>query len=89
MARATPAGLALSQPLFNDQWQNDVAVATASTAHAMLTEGHTLEQAVALGRNAMAGTSKHRGRRARALSPDRAARLPRPAARTAATRRSA
>ena len=31
--------------------------ATASTAHAMLAEGHTPEQAAALGRNAMAGTS--------------------------------
>lgn len=53
-----PVGLALSQALFNEQWQNDVAVAAASTAHGMLAEGHTLEQAVALGRNAMAGTSK-------------------------------
>jgi hypothetical protein len=50
--------LALSQPLFNDQWQNDVAVAAAGTTHGFLAEGHTWEQAVAVGRNAMAGTSK-------------------------------
>ena len=55
--QGNPAGLALSQPLFNDQWQNDLAVATAGTAHRMLSEGHTHEQAAALGRNAMAGTS--------------------------------
>jgi len=54
----TPVGLALDRPLFNDRWQNEVAVATASTAHAMLGEGHTLGNAAALGRNVMAGTSK-------------------------------
>jgi len=53
-----PVGLALSQALFNEAWQNDVAIAAAATAHGMLGEGHTLERAVALGRNAMAGTSK-------------------------------
>jgi hypothetical protein len=51
-------GLALTRPLFEDQWQNDVAIAAASSAHGFLAEGHTVEQAVALGRNAMAGTSK-------------------------------
>jgi putative zinc- or iron-chelating protein len=50
--------LALSGPLFNEQWQDDVAIAAASTAHAFLTEGHTLTKAVELGRNAMAGTSR-------------------------------
>src|SRR5688500_1689538 len=54
----TAVGLALDRPLFNEQWQNEVALATASTAHAMFGEGHTLENAAALGRNAMAGTSK-------------------------------
>ena len=63
--------LSLSEPLFNDQWQNDVAVAAANTAHAFLAEGHTLDQAVALGRNAMAGTSKLADG-ALALSSDRA-----------------
>ena len=45
----TPVGLALDRPLFNDRWQNEVALATASTAHAVLGEGHTLENAAALG----------------------------------------
>ena len=52
-----PAGLALSGPLFNEAWQNDLAVATAGAAHRMLGEGHTHEQAAALGRDAMAATS--------------------------------
>jgi len=52
-----PAGIGLSRPLFNEQWQNDLAVATAGTAHRMLGEGHTPEQAAALGRDAMAATS--------------------------------
>ena len=51
-------GLTLSQPLFNDRWQDDVAVAVAVTTHAMLGQGHTLAQAAALGRDAMAATSK-------------------------------
>jgi len=52
-----PAGLGLSRPLFNEQWQNDLAVATAATAHRMLGEGHTPDRAAALGRDAMAATS--------------------------------
>src|SRR5687767_11560091 len=64
-------GLSLSAPLFNDQWQNEVAVAAANTAHAFLADGHTPAQAIALGRNAMAGTSKL-AEGALALSPDRA-----------------
>jgi len=63
-------GLALSQPVFRDGWQNDVAIATAATAHAMLGAGHTLEQAAALGRSAMAGTSTFVAS-ALAQSPDR------------------
>ena len=63
--------LSLSEPLFNDQWQNEVAVAAANSAHSFLAEGHTREQAVALGRNAMDGTSKL-AEGALALSPDRA-----------------
>src|ERR1700728_4684998 len=50
--------LALSQPLFNDTWQNDVATAAASTAHGLMSEGRTLAKAIQLGRSAMAGTSK-------------------------------
>jgi hypothetical protein len=52
-----PAGLGLSRPLFHDQWQNDLAVAAAGSAHRALSEGHTPEQAAALGRDAMAATS--------------------------------
>ena len=52
-----PTGLGLSRPLFKEQWQNDLAVATADTAHGLLSEGHTPEKAAALGRSAMAGTS--------------------------------
>jgi len=55
--RGQPDGLALSQPLFDDQWQNDLVVATAGTAQRMLSGGHTAENAAALGRKAMAGTS--------------------------------
>src|SRR6185503_9223700 len=50
--------LTLSQPLFNETWQDDVTIAAASTAHGLFAEGHDLDQAVALGRNAMAATSK-------------------------------
>jgi hypothetical protein len=69
-ARGRTVGLGLSRPLFDEQWQNDVAVAAATTAHALLSDGHTPEQAIALGRNAMAGTSKIADG-ALALSPDR------------------
>jgi len=51
-------GLALSQAVFKDAWQNDVAVATAATTRAMLGDSYTPEQAAALGRGAMAATSK-------------------------------
>jgi hypothetical protein len=54
--RAT--GLALTRPLFSEGWQNDVALAAATTAHSMLAEGHTFAAAAALGQNAMEGTSK-------------------------------
>ena len=50
--------LGLSAPLFHDAWQNDVAVAAASTANQLMSAGHTLENAVQLGREAMTGTSK-------------------------------
>jgi hypothetical protein len=50
-------GLALSRPVFNDQWQNDLVVATAGTAQRALSDGHTPENAAALGRDAMAATS--------------------------------
>jgi len=50
--------LALSEPLFTEEWQNTVAVAAASTAHGLLCEDHSLRGAVKLARSAMAGTSK-------------------------------
>jgi hypothetical protein len=62
--------LTLSRPLFNEPWQNEVVLAAATTAHRFLSEGHTLDRAVELGRNAMAGTSKI-AEGALALAPDR------------------
>jgi hypothetical protein len=53
-----PARLALSRPLFDERWQNDVAVAAAGTVEGMLAGGRTFDSVVALGRNAMAATSK-------------------------------
>jgi hypothetical protein len=55
--RGPAQGLTLSSPLFNDQWQNDVALGAAGTAHAILSEGHTRDQGAELGRKLMAGTS--------------------------------
>jgi hypothetical protein len=57
-AHGRPDGLQLSRPLFNDAWQNDVALGAANTAHAFLADGHTVDQVIGLGRKAMAGTSK-------------------------------
>lgn len=50
--------LALVAPVFEDAWQNDLALGAASTAHTALAEGHTASQAAALGRKAMDATSK-------------------------------
>lgn len=62
LVRRDPAGhvvaLGLSAPLFHDAWQNDVAIGAASTAEQRMSAGHTLANAVQLGRDAMAGTSK-------------------------------
>jgi hypothetical protein len=69
-AQGRPRGLSLSQPLFKDKWQNDVAVAAASTVYGLLGGGHTLDKAADLGRNAMAATSKI-GEGALRLSPDK------------------
>jgi hypothetical protein len=51
-------GLGLSEAVFEEQWQNDVLVASAGAAHAMLGEAYTLAQAAAIGRTAMTATSK-------------------------------
>ena len=69
-ADGQPRGLALSRPLFGEPWQNEVALAAATTAHAMLADGYTFSAAAALGKNAMAGTSKLADG-ALAQSPDR------------------
>jgi len=53
----TPLGVALDGPLFEAQWENELALATAATTHEMLNEAYTPEQAAAVGRNAMVGTS--------------------------------
>lgn len=55
--RGAVVALGLSAPLFEERWQNDVALAAATTANSLMTPGHTRENAVALGKNAMAGTS--------------------------------
>lgn len=49
--------IALSQPIFHDDWQNEVATATANTVNEIFGGGRTMENAVALGRNAMQGAS--------------------------------
>jgi Fe-S-cluster containining protein len=56
--QGVPLRLVLSRPLFNQAWQNQVALSAADTAHGLLAAGHTPEQAVELGRSAMDGTSK-------------------------------
>ena len=50
--------LTLNGPVFKEAWQNDLAVAAASTAHGILRGEPTLEGTVALARNAMAATSR-------------------------------
>lgn len=49
--------MALSRPIFNDDWQNEVAIAAAKTVHELLSDGPTAEGVIALGHNAMAATS--------------------------------
>lgn len=50
--------LTLTRPLFETAWQNDLALAAASTAHGLLAEGRTLAKTVELARSAMVATSK-------------------------------
>jgi hypothetical protein len=57
-ATGVPVRLALSAPLFNEEWQNGVALAAASTAHGLMSERRTLGQAVAVAERAMRGTSQ-------------------------------
>jgi hypothetical protein len=60
-AAGNVARLALSRPLFQHAWQNDLVVAAASTTHGLLRRGETLENAIELAQNAMAATSKITG----------------------------
>jgi len=57
-AMGREVGLTLAAPLFEEQWQNEVVVGAAASAHAHLADGHTFDNAAAIGRDAMAGTSK-------------------------------
>lgn len=50
--------LTLDGPVFKEKWQDDLAVAAASTAHGILRGEPTLERTVTLARNAMAATSR-------------------------------
>jgi len=50
--------VALAAPLFEEDWQNEIATAAANTAHGVLAGAPTLERAVALARNAMAATER-------------------------------
>jgi Fe-S-cluster containining protein len=57
-----PAGgaesVALTGPLFQEAWQDEIAAAAASTAHGTLAREMSLEAVVALARNAMDATSR-------------------------------
>jgi Fe-S-cluster containining protein len=52
------AALTLNGPVFKESWQNDLAVAAASTAHGVLRGEPTVERTVELARNAMAALSR-------------------------------
>jgi hypothetical protein len=69
-AVGNPVGLSLDRPVFNEAWQNEVALTTATATHVMLNEAYTPAQAAAVGRQAMAGASEV-AEAALAQSPDR------------------
>jgi Fe-S-cluster containining protein len=48
----------LTAPIFQEDWQNEIAAAAASTAHGTLARETTREAVVGLARNAMAATSR-------------------------------
>jgi len=56
--RGGAPSLALADPVFDDAWQNDLALAAASAAHAALAAAHSREGVAALGRTIMDATSK-------------------------------
>jgi Fe-S-cluster containining protein len=51
-------GVALVAPVFAEQWQNDVTLGAANTAHAVLRGAPTPERTAELARSAMAATSR-------------------------------
>ena len=53
----TPIGVALEGQLFQEPWENELALATASTTYELMKEAYAPEGAAAVGRNAMAETS--------------------------------
>jgi Fe-S-cluster containining protein len=50
--------VALTRPVFQESWQNDLTVGTANTARALLRDDPTLENTRELARNAMDATSR-------------------------------
>jgi Fe-S-cluster containining protein len=50
--------VALAAPLFEEDWQNEIATAAAQTVHATLAQETSLEAAVGLARNAMDATER-------------------------------
>jgi Fe-S-cluster containining protein len=50
--------VALAAPVFDEDWQNEIAAGAATTAHAACAGGPTLPEMVALARDAMAATSR-------------------------------
>jgi len=50
--------IALSAPLFQEAWQDELSVGTANTARALLRAAPSVERTVELARNAMAATSR-------------------------------
>lgn len=57
-AEGRTVGMSLSRPLFEEAWQNDVALAAAGTTHAMLADDYTFAGAAEVGKSAMVGTSR-------------------------------
>jgi len=50
-------GVALAAPVFQDEWQNELALGAAGAAHAALAASHSREGAAGLGRRLMHATS--------------------------------
>jgi Fe-S-cluster containining protein len=50
--------LTLEAPVFKEEWQNEIALATANTAHGILRDAPSLTRALELAKSAMAATSR-------------------------------